>query len=97
MKESKAVLKYVGTGSLIEIPARDLTEQDLENIKWTGWDKEKLIESKLYVTVERLEQEQVLEKVYEQVTAKEVKEEKKFDGLKTINIKETRKRGKNVR
>lgn len=55
------ILKYVGTGSLIEIPARDLTEQDLKNIAWTGWDADKLVESKLYELAEKplVEQEEI--------------------------------------
>jgi hypothetical protein len=44
----KIILKYIGNASLIEIPARDLTEDDLKNIAWTGWSEEKLIESGLY-------------------------------------------------
>lgn len=50
---SKLVLKYIGTGSLIEIPARDLTEQDLKDIAWTGWDATKLVESGLYERVHK--------------------------------------------
>lgn len=42
------VLRYIGNGALIEIPARDLTKQDLQNIAWTGWDAKKLIETGLY-------------------------------------------------
>lgn len=93
--DEKIVLYYVGSGSLIEVPSRDLTEQDLKNIAWTGWDKEKLIESKLYVTAERLEQEQMLEEVYEKVTNKEIKNEKIEQMKDKIVIKDTiKKRGK---
>jgi hypothetical protein len=49
----KIILKYIGNASLIEIPARDLTEDDLKNIAWTGWTEEKLVESGLYELVQR--------------------------------------------
>lgn len=49
---NKIILKYIGTGSLIEIPARDLTEKDLKDIAWTGWNAEKLVASGLYQRVD---------------------------------------------
>jgi len=47
----KIVLKYVGQGSLISIPARDLTQQDLDNIVWTGWDINMLVDTGIYERV----------------------------------------------
>lgn len=87
---NKVILKYVGTGSLIEIPARDLTEQDLDNVKWTGWTKERLLqETKLYALPETLEKEQVLEEAYEAIIDKETENENKV-----IEKHVTKKRGK---
>jgi len=79
----KVVLKYVGNGSLIEIPARDLTEDDLENVKWTGWNKEQLLETGLYALPETLKKEETLENLYEEISDREIEHEKK-----------TKKRGK---
>jgi hypothetical protein len=50
---AKTILRYIGNASLIEIPARDLTDDDLKNIAWTGWNADQLVASKLYELVEK--------------------------------------------
>lgn len=89
MDKSQVILRYVGTGSLIEIPARDLTIQDLINIKWTGWTAQKLVDTKLYKPVGKMEKEQALESLYEMITDKEITQENK-----PKTEKQTKKRGK---
>lgn len=49
----KIVLKYIGNASMLEVPARDLTDRDLDNIAWTGWNKKNLVESGLYELAEQ--------------------------------------------
>lgn len=55
------ILKYVGTGSFIEVPARDLTEEDLARIAWTGWTAEQLVASKQYEYVKKPSEDLVKE------------------------------------
>lgn len=55
MKKNEIVLKYIGHGSLIQIPARDLTQADLDDFAWTGWDLEQLVGSGLYQPVQEKE------------------------------------------
>lgn len=84
----KVILKYIGTGSLIEIPARDLTEQDLENFKWTGWTAERLVaETRLYEFAEKIEKEELLENIYEDITSKEIKKEFEIPNVKKETMK----------
>lgn len=52
MNESKVVLQYLGGGSIVHVPARDLTEADIaeraELWKENGITQEQLISSGLY-------------------------------------------------
>lgn len=69
---NEIVLKYVGTGSFIEVPARDLTQEDLDRFAWTGWTAEQLVESKQYEYVKKPKQDNDL--VKELVTKRKVKD-----------------------
>lgn len=55
---NKIILKYIGTGSFLEVPARDLSEDDLNSIKWTGWDADKLAATGHYEFVEKKQSEE---------------------------------------
>lgn len=57
------VLKYIGTGSFIEVPARDLTDEDLKRIAWTGWTAEELVKSGQYEYVKKPNEDLVKELV----------------------------------
>jgi hypothetical protein len=44
----KVILKYVGNGSMVGVPARDLTKKDLDDMVWMNWNAEMLVSTGLY-------------------------------------------------
>ena len=51
----KKVLRYIGKGYLLGVPARDLDEEDILELETKGWSPEELIQTGLYAPMESSE------------------------------------------